>query len=487
MKQMRRAGERIGRRPSVSLTPRKLPFVSFPLLFPSVFRRTLPMHGKPSIHSLKRARYMALDHTPVSSEAKQFCHLLAMGLTQGGDRKYRRGEDTQRQFEDSIGAVVADLLLGIADKDAKGWCYRPSQAASFTGEYVTYRMYRSIMGAATEAGLIDLVPGFNHGFIFPDEATGKKLWARSAESLTNRYRASNALLELSRGYGITPETVGRHFIQSVPRHPLDLRSSSRWEYGEKIKGERMPYQKTPQTERLEADLHELNRFLDGVVIEGGVHRGYRRIFSQGDKAGFAWNKGGRLYARGYPSYQQLPDEERLTMKIGGESVVEIDVKASLLTILHGLMGRTLDLSRDPYEIKHIPRAVVKMWTTMTIGFHRFHPDWPDKAVEELAKQGIDTEHYPMAEVRPLILHYIPILSDYPKQEVDVFDLMFHESEAILGSMLTLMKDHRIPSLSVHDSLIVPRSSIPTVQQVMAKNYHQVCGIEPSLKVSVTEC
>jgi hypothetical protein len=37
------------------------------------------------------------------------------------------------------------------------------------------------------------------------------------------------------------------------------------------------------------------------------------------------------------------------------------------------------------------------------------------------------------------------------------DLMYIESEAVIGSMLTLMRDHQVPSLPVHDSLIVPAS------------------------------
>jgi hypothetical protein len=218
-----------------------------------------------------------------------------------------------------------------------------------------------------------------------------------------------------------------------------------------------------------------------VVIEGGRHRGYRRIFSNGDEPGFAWNKGGRLYSQ-HPSYQELPSEQRLMMTLDGQPVAEIDVRASLLTILHGLMGREFDISRDPYDIKHIPRAVVKTWVTMTIGFHGYHDDWPAKAVEKLTEEGFEMAKFPMRECRPLFFHYIPILQDYPRHPLTVFDLMFHESEAILGAMLTLMRDHRIPSLSVHDSLLVPRSAVPTAMKIIKDKYRQVCGIEPGLKV-----
>ena len=37
------------------------------------------------------------------------------------------------------------------------------------------------------------------------------------------------------------------------------------------------------------------------------------------------------------------------------------------------------------------------------------------------------------------------------------DLMWHESNVMFSTMLRLMREHQIPSLSVHDSLIVPAS------------------------------
>jgi hypothetical protein len=443
------------------------------------------MDDKPSIHSLKdTARYMALDHKPASQQAMRLCQLLAAALTQASDRKTRRGDVKQRQFEDAIGAVVADLLLAFADEDAEGWSYRSSRAGSFTGEYVTYPMYRNVMNPAKEHGIIEEVPGFHERFFFGDVSIGQKGWVSSPNSMTNRYRATNALLELTGAYNITAETLGRHFIQSIPKHPLELRSASAWVFGDKIKGTRMSFPKTPHTEKLEAELHELNRFLDGVVIDGATHRGYRRIFGQGDKKGFRWNKNGRLFAQGHPSYQQLPSEQRLTMKLDGQPVAEIDVRASLLTILHGLMGREFDGSTDPYSIKHIPRAVVKAWVTMTIGFHDFHDDWPTKAVEQLAESDVDLRKFPMKETRPLLLHHIPILRGYPDQELDCFDLMFRESEAVLGTMLALMRDHGIPALSVHDSLIVPRSAVGITQEIIKDQYQRGCGIVPGLKVEI---
>jgi hypothetical protein len=40
---------------------------------------------------------------------------------------------------------------------------------------------------------------------------------------------------------------------------------------------------------------------------------------------------------------------------------------------------------------------------------------------------------------------------------DYGDLMYRESEIIVSTMLRLAREHDIPSVPVHDSLIVPRS------------------------------
>lgn len=443
---------------------------------------TEPSVTQPSIRSLTDARYMALDNKPSSEAAIRLCQLLRMALTQADtERKYRRREQKERQFEGAVGAVVADLLLAYAERE-DGWAYRSSQAGSFTGGYVTYPNYRDIMLPARSHGLVETIPGFHEKYSFNEDAAGKPVWVSSPNSMTSRFRATNALLELARGFGITAQTVSEHFLQSLPKYPLELRAGSVWWNYEKIKGERMDYEDTPQTRGLEADLHELNRFLDGFVFTGGIHRGYRRIFNQGDKPGFAWNKGGRLFSQGHTSYQQLPSEQRVLMSIAGEAVAEIDIRASFLTILHGLKGWQFDSSRDPYDIKYIPRPVVKKWTTMTIGLHGFHDDWPDEAVAELAEVGIDARKHPMKEVRPLFLHYLPILKDWPKEKLTCFDLMYHESVAIMGTMLALMRGHGTPSLGVHDSLIVPRSAVSLAQQLIKDQYQQICRIEPVLTV-----
>jgi hypothetical protein len=52
------------------------------------------------------------------------------------------------------------------------------------------------------------------------------------------------------------------------------------------------------------------------------------------------------------------------------------------------------------------------------------------------------------------------------------DLQFIESEAIIGTMLILMRTHRVPSYSTHDGLIVPRSQADLAKDILAREYRR---------------
>jgi hypothetical protein len=147
---------------------------------------------------------------------------------------------------------------------------------------------------------------------------------------------------------------------------------------------------------------ELNAFLAEHVIRGATHRWFRRIFHEGDKPGFDWNKGGRLYSDGKDSYQQLPRPERLKMTIDGEPVCEIDIRASYLTILHARYSEPFEVSRehDPYAIEGLPRAVVKKWCAVRFGTKKAITRWPSLAIKEFAEDndGADLTQYFVREV-----------------------------------------------------------------------------------------
>ena len=222
----------------------------------------------------------------------------------------------------------------------------------------------------------------------------------------------------------------------------------------------MKFEPTDKSLRFAAEVEEINEFVSQFEIEGANHAGFQRIFNQGDTEGFNWNKGGRLQSVGGGSYQSLSKKDRKEITINGEQVVEVDIRASHLTIVYELMDQRLDLADDPYEIEGFPRDVVKKWITMTFGYNKLHQAWPRDAQEKLAEKGITElqKEFPIAVVRSAVFKRHPIIQDWLDSPYDCFDLMFIESEKIIKAMLALKRDHGVVSLPVHDSLIVSRQN-----------------------------
>lgn len=424
------------------------------------------------------ARFMGLDARPVSTEAEALsahvAQLVAAWESKTGSRCYQRRGAKQDQYRRSVGRVLGDLVLAI-NGNSDRWSYRPLSRSAFTQAPVSYRSFRGILNALEALDLVEVVSGFYH------RAEG---WMHGRAT---RVRPSIKLLALIRQYGIHQGHVRLHFLRSLPSRPLVLKASSRRRGIMKVSGKQMSFEATERTRRLEDEVHEINEFIEQHELSGGTHRGYRRIFNCGDDSAFDWNKGGRLYSQGEDSYQSLKKAERLRMRIDGDCVAEIDVRASYLTILHARCEVPLDFTRDPYEIEGLPRGVVKAWVTMTLGHSRFHTRWPKVIVDDLEKEGIKLRgQFPLKQTQASVTKAIPMLADWPDMDIDCFELMYLESEAVVKTMLRLERAHGVVCLSVHDSIIVPISRAQLACVVLVEEYARATGASPRLRVNEVE-
>jgi len=157
-----------------------------------------------------------------------------------------------------------------------------------------------------------------------------------------------------------------------------------------------------------------------------------------------------------------------------------DVTASYLTILHGLEGHPFDPSSDPYVVPGIDREIVKLWTVATLGTGHLKR-WPKRQRKKYEEEHGKKFAVTVAEIRAAMEKKHPVFLTWDDQKITWADLMFAESEAILGTMLTLMDEHGVPSLCVHDSLIVGRPHLALAKGILEKRYQHVCGIKPVLK------
>lgn len=412
-----------------------------------------------------------------SEESKVFSNHLAQLILKSGIKGHKRA------LEKALGIIAA----GLFEAAAKGpSCYAAKRMASgdFTGQPIGYRPMRNALDGLRKLDLID----FEGGYCPTSPKDPKKAQA-------SRFRAKPAYLSLAKLHGITPQNWMGHYssgsssgsIAVSVSNPIVLRSNARWIASgwtsHKIAGKDMVFDATaPKVAGIIRQVDEINTFMSGHDIQPAHwFDGFQRIFSQGDIAGFDWNKGGRLYAV-EGGYQQRTSDERATMTINGEAVVEIDISASHLTIFHALQG--LSIAGDAYDVPGVERPIVKAFVTMTLGKGAFHRRWPDEHKEQYAadKPGRDLQKdFPIGKTRAKIIAHIPALADITASRLNWADLQYIESKAIIDTVHELATAHGIPALPVHDSIIAPASKREIAAKVLADMFEKHVGIRPMLK------
>lgn len=378
----------------------------------------------------------------------------------------RKNDSTK--LKQAVSATIADLLRTY-NPEADSWCYRPLGCASFKGERIGYRTCKDALTALVGLGYAKLDPGFKCGS------------TKNGKGQASRYQATPKLIETALTHGITPQNWQMHFTcaprSAVMPEPVLLRAKRNYWDKDEGSGNKLPLK--PTGEKLDAiiaQVDDINRYFADVSITGLRHRGFRRIFNHLE--GFDWNAGGRLYSVG-SSYQNASKDERANLRINGEQTVEVDLRASHLTILHAIHRVPFDPSIDPYEIGTLPRAVVKTWVTMTLGYDRFQAKWSKDAIERCAeKAGIDLLAYDIAEVRRLVLERHPLLARWPDLETRWHTLHHRESEVLIASVQRLARGHDVAALPLHDSLIVGVSTAKLASEVLASEFTRQLGATP---------
>jgi hypothetical protein len=155
-------------------------------------------------------------------------------------------------------------------------------------------------------------------------------------------------------------------------------------------------------------------------------------------------------------------------------------------ISHAQHGAPLDPERDPYDLPGLgadARDVVKLWFVATSGNNGHLERWPREiAADYQQKYGHRIgKCYPVSRVRQIALQQYPLLEKWGSEKFGWADLMFLESEAMLGAMIQLMDDG-IPTLTVHGSLLVPVSERDIAQDVLKDRYRRQTGAWPVLNL-----
>jgi hypothetical protein len=415
-------------------------------------------------------RYAALlsRHRSPAAEnlIKQVFGEFAHWQRESGKRVRKLRAKSGQAYHDAIERFVGGLLRARADTTTSGRIYHAIGKTTFDDVPVNYDVFMGVLKGLEALGFV----GLEKGRISLGRATS--FWA------------TDKLLKLAERFGVHLDNINDHFKLEPPHYPLVLRGRSIGVGRTKRPGPIIRnYERTQTTKALEEDIRELNEFLAGCEITGGEHQGYTRNFNNA-----SWKKGGRLYSVG--GYQQMPEKKRLEMTINGEAVAEIDIKASHLTIYHSKLKAPLSRDSDPYERVGVDRSLAKLWTVASFGNSSPATKWPPEMAKNYKKDnGKEISKVAKAkDIRKKMLAAFPALRKLETfKGKDIWgDLQRIEAEAIINTMLILKREHGIPSLSMHDGIIVPRSGVGWTKTTLTQQYRQSVGVEPVLTVEPKE-
>ena len=426
---------------------------------------------------LKNARYMGFSFYPASNVALAICRMTVEKINHHEKRSRARKAKDKANFESAVSLIIGDLLIA-ATSEGGGWAYRSVSKKSFSDSHVKGDTFNSIIRTLEELGLIESVKGGNLNNPFDTPRASK-----FRPGMATRFRIATEFIDLCAGCGLTLSITKNHFKRRPSLQEVRLKGKSSRFQGQKATGRSIRFDETDQTRSIKHRLYEANAFLLTQDYQGMEFFGLRRIFNEGDDPDFDWNLGGRLYGVGEDSYQMLKKAKRAEIKINGERVVELDINASYLRILHGLRGFELPKSRDIYSIRGIDRKIVKAWIAATLGHSGFHRAWPSKLSAELRKSGIPLSKdisYP--SLTPKVLARFPVLNDWPDCGIRWSHLMYEEAEAMMTAMETLRYEG-VPALPVHDSLIVPKSKKRLAHDILKETFETRFSVPFVVKAS----
>ena len=132
-----------------------------------------------------------------------------------------------------------------------------------------------------------------------------------------------------------------------------------------------------------------------------------------------------------------------------------------------------------------------MWVTASFGNNKPITKWPKELVAKYQeKTGRKLgKRYSAAKVGEKVIERFPLLARLGEivegKKRGWAELMYVESQAILETMLELMHE-QIPSLAVHDSIIVPVTAHKKACEVLRKHYKKFTKVTPVLKTKFPE-
>jgi hypothetical protein len=441
------------------------------------------MDGNPNVTSrqptkamLLAARMASLNRYATTSEAKGLIDdlvndILALEAANKLRDRARKAKDLE-SFRAGLGAFIADLLIHSENAEAGGFCYRSFGTMSFEGAYATTELLDQYRDRLVALGLVEYVPGYQ---------TSANGYDRSAKA--SRFKATSALLSKAATHiEVNVASLKRHFvINRSLGFPITLKRTA----VEEAKAKRMPFDRTdPMVKALASDMTRINDYLHRHSFNLGLDPLYRRGFHGGDRPGFNWDLGGRMFDYAEVGLTNMKRDVRPGILIDGEKTCEVDIKACMLTIIYGVTGTPFDPTVDLYAVGGLTRPLVKKLVNMAIGKGGAPTQWPSKFRAELIEQGEQPipKGLKAKDAWTKVLSIHPIMGRLNEYGLDWPELQYIESKVLMATLIDLMDDHDVCALPIHDGVIVAAPHKDVAERVFRCSFQNVVGVIPSIAV-----
>lgn len=413
-------------------------------------------------------------NTPAAQALVEAVVAQVVGFEQATGRR-RRGTSELAKLKGAAGAIVGGLLR-LSGKTSPALAFRSSHKESFNGATVGFRQFDPVMKALVTLGLI----GRHKGITYDINDFGGPFAPRR---LASRYWPTPVLLSLAAEHGVCSKDDFRHVFSTTPPKVtcvLRLKSPGR-------NDKELPFDPEEQPAiSIREGVEAHNQLAEATSVTGCLPPRWCRIFT------VDWTMHGRWYALGSDgNYQRLSERQRLQITIGGEPVAEVDIRASSLTLMHGLLGLPAP-DGDPYEIAGVPRGAVKSWVVISLGKGSPVVKWPGDTSDEV--RAFDPR-----EVAKAVIGRYPFMAEPWKAverwrpQGDPKKLLVHYLMGLEASILSRAMSHlrgpedyhlpRVLSLPMHDGLIVPVSAIERAKADLGVAGEVLGNVRLNLKVS----
>jgi hypothetical protein len=245
-------------------------------------------------------------------------------------------------------------------------------------------------------------------------------------------------------------------------------------------GKLVDYTESRNTTRMRRRLEEINQGLAGlqITIPGAQWQGHHMLVGGGCVLPLPGNGLWRVFSRGrwslhgraYGWFQSIPRTVRLTIKINGEPVVELDYSCLHVNMLYNQAG--VRLTGDAYDIDGIARPDVKAAVQMVLNAC----DTRSAIGALAANRGMDRRR--AADIITAVKKKHRPIKQWFCGDAGI-RLMRADSEVILDALKTV-NDYGDPALPIHDALIVPARCADRAKAAMEDTYRRIVGnVSPS--------